>query len=77
MFDVLYAKVKGQPGRSLLDYPLSERRKVLTKLVNPEYARLEIAEYRTGTTAKDIKERMAWILDKQQAPSLLPLSDRL
>lgn len=49
----------------MLDYPLSERRKVLTKLVTPEYARLEVAEYRTGTTAKDIKDRMAWILDKQ------------
>lgn len=64
VFDVLYAKVKGRPAKSLLDHPLSQRREVLRKFVKPRKARIEIAEEILGTSAKDIKDRMAWILDK-------------
>lgn len=64
VFDVLYAKVKGRPAKSLLDHPLRERRDVLRKFVKPKKARIEIAEEILGTSAKDIKDRMAWILDK-------------
>lgn len=65
VFDVLYMKIKDRPARSLIAYPLSERRSVLQKFVTPKTGRLELAEFRTGTSARDIKDRMAWILDKQ------------
>jgi hypothetical protein len=62
-------KIKGRPARSLIAYPLSERRSVLQKFVTPKTGRLELAEFRTGTSARDIKDRMAWILDKQYVDS--------
>ena len=65
IFDVLYCKAKTKPGKSLLEYPLKERRIVLEKFVKPKYARLELAEWIEGRTSKDIKERLGWILDKQ------------
>lgn len=37
----------------------------MQKLITAKYARLEFADASTGHSAKDIKDRLAWILDKQ------------
>lgn len=49
----------------MLDETLEQRRKVMQSLLKVKYARLEYADTVMGHSGKDIKERLAWILDKQ------------
>ena len=64
IFDVLYAKAKGQPAMNLLSKKVSARKEFIRRFIKQEGGRLEWAEFRYGKTVEDIRNYVEEVLER-------------